>query len=316
MTEAVEPPSTADRALLRSLRAWGGDDVDRAWSRLSAGWRDRLAEHRRPSERETIEDAWDALRRDHQASSRPDPARVHPTWFVRALKGESPAVRLAVAANAPESLREPLRRGLGLDDRAIAAVRPADPEALRWALALWAERLVGDVAERPDDPPVVVALSRLGPRDLARLVRAAGLAKLAFAIEGTGPRPDDEARARFSTLDRVRLGYFRRHVGRADPRLVAMARDDLGVIGGEWRRGHPRLGLLTFGRLLTLAETHRARWAVQHIPYPIARLLRGQETPKLSARALGAWEGWVLEAAWARLLTEGRLSGPDGGPAR
>ena len=29
----------------------------------------------------------------------------------------------------------------------------------------------------------------------------------------------------------------------------------------------------------------------------------------LPRRALLAWEAWVLEAAWARLLSEGRLSG-------
>jgi len=316
LPEAADSPSTADRALLRSLRAWGGDDVDRAWARLAPAWRDRLTGSRPLSLRESVEDAWDALRSDQAASTGPDIARVHPSWFVRALKCESPAVRLAVAANAPEPIREHLRIGLGLDPGSFAAASPADPEALRWALALWSERLVGDVAERPDDPPVVVALSRLSHRDLARLVKVAGLAKHAFAIQDAGPSPADEGRARFSPLDRVRLGYFRRHIRQADRRLVRLARLDLEVIGEDRRRGHARLGLVTFGRLLASAEPHRARWAIQHIPYPVARLMRTRGTTRLSPRTLAAWENWVLEAAWARLLSEGRLSDDRKGPAR
>ena len=312
MPEAAETLSTADRALIRALRAWGGDDPGLAWSRLSPDRREKLAEARRLSVRESIEDAWDALRRDHIASTRPDPARVHPTWFVRALKGESPAVRLAVAAHAPPEIRGPLRIGLGLDpDEIPGPARPADPEALRWALDLWSERIVGDAAERPDDPPVVYALSRLGGRDLARLVKVAGLAKHAFAIESSGPSAEDEALARFGTVDRVRLGYFRRQVGKPDARLVSPARLDLESVAGERRRFHSRLGLLTFGRLLAAAEPHRARWAVQHLPYPIARLMRPRGTPPLPLKALASWEGWVLEAAWSRLLNEGWLSGEN-----
>ena len=313
MPEAAETLSTADRALIRALRAWGGDDVDLAWSRLSPGRREKLAGlARRLAARESIEDAWDALRRDHIASTRPDPARVHPTWFVRALKGESPAVRLAVAAHAPPEIRGALRIGLGLDPETIdPPARPADPEALRWALDLWAERIVGDAAERPDDPPVVYALAHLDGRDLARLVKVAGLAKHAFAIESSGPSAADEALACFGTADRVRLAYFRRQVGKPDARLVPLARLDLESVAGERRRFHSRLGLLTFGRLLAAAESHRARWAVQHLPYPIARSMRVREKPPLPARALAAWEGWILEAAWSRLLNEGWLSGEN-----
>jgi len=303
VSESVDPPTTADRSLLRAFRAWGGDAVDRSWARFSPGWRERLGEAWPAASRATPEAAWDELRRDHAASSRPDPARVHPSWFVRALKTESPAVRRAVAAHAPGPIGEALRRGLGLSAADLAPDRPADPEALRWTLAFWTERLVGDVASRPDDPPVVVALARLAPRDLARLVKVTGLAKLAFLPAAEG------GEGWMSTVDRVRLGYLRRHVGRADPRLVAAARSDLGALGPDPKRRRARLGLVTFGRLLAMAEPHRARWAVQHVPYPVARQMRALDTPPLGRRALASWEAWVLEAAWARLLREGWLSG-------
>ncbi len=305
LPEAADPPSTADRALARALRAWGGDELDRTAARFAPAWRERLAPARLAAGKLTPEAAWDGLRRDHDSSSRPDPTRVHPSWFVRALRGESPAVRRAVAAHA----RGPLREALRLGPDAPTPGPPADPEAVRWALALWSERLVGDVTDRLDDPPVIVALTHLSPRDLTRLARVTGLAKHAFAIEGPGVALDDESWVRTTSADRVRLGYFRRHIGRADPRLARLARLDLQVIGDDRRRGHSRVGLLTFGRLLAAAEPHRARWAIQHLPYPIAKLMRVKDAPDLPARALVAWEDWVLEAAWARLLTEGRLAG-------
>ena len=139
------------------------------------------------------------------------------------------------------------------------------------------------------------------------------MVKHAFAIESGGRSLGDEDLSRLATMDRVRLGYFRRQIGKADPRLVPLARLDLESIGEDRRRAHSRVGLITFGRLLAATERHRARWAVQHLPYPIARLLRAQKAPKLPARALAAWEGWILESAWSRLLAEGRLTGRRGG---
>jgi len=307
---AEESGSTAsDRSLARAMRAWGGHDPERFSARLSPGWRDRLAANRAATSREKPDAAWASLRADHEGSARPDPSRVHPTWFVRALAGESPAVRLAVIANVPGPLGEALRLGLGVDPSELSPDRAPDPEAIGWALALWAERLVGDVPRLDDDPPVVLALSRLAPRELARLVKACGLAKHAFATPGHGPSPLDESLARFTPLDRVRLGFFRRHVGTPDPRLVPLAKADLGAIEGDRRRAFARVGLLTFGRLLASVEPHRGRWALQHLPYPIARKLRVKAVAGLPAKAVLAWEAWVMEAAWARLLAEGRLTG-------
>ena len=186
-------------------------------------------------------------------------------------------------------------------------------------MALWTERLVGDVPESPDDPPIVLALSRFSMRDLARLVRAAGQVKYAFSIGGPGPDPVDETQARLTATDRVRIAYFRRVIGRADPRLVPIARGDFASAQADRRRKYAYLGLITVARLLKAVDARRARWAIQHIPYPVARLvgaLGGSDFPGASGlplRAVRAWESWIFEAAWARLLTEGRLdSGGQG----
>jgi hypothetical protein len=61
--------------------------------------------------------------------------------------------------------------------------------------------------------------------------------------------------------------------------------------------------------LLGPVELHRARWALQHVPYPIAKLMRSKNAVPISLKSLLAWESWVLEAAWARLLGEGRMAG-------
>jgi len=303
-------PSTADLALLRAVRAWSDPGDDPAWSRFSPDWRDRLRAAWPSACRFNPEAARDGLRRDHAASSRPDPARIHPSWFVRALRPESPAVRQAVLDHASQAIRA----GLGPAGSPPGPAHPPDPEALGWALALWAERLVGDVPDRDDDPPVVVAVTRLKPRDLARLVKASGQAKHAFAVAGHGPSAADEALVLMSSPDRVRLGFFRRLIGVADPRLIAATRVDLEIIGDDRRRGHSRLGLLTLGRLLAWAEPHRARWAMQHVPYPILKGMREKGTPPLPTRTLAVWESWVLEAAWARLLSEGWMVGRRGDP--
>jgi hypothetical protein len=304
-----ESPSTADRALVRALRAWGDPRFELASSRFSESWRDRLRTAWSSTATSAASEAFDQLRRDHEASARPDLARVHPSWFVRALKSESPSVQRAVTAHAPLPLRLELRRGLDLEPGDLEPDHSPDAGALGWALALWTERLVGDIPDRDDDPTVVTAMTRLGSRDLARLIKVCGLIKHAFALDSDGLTKIDESIARFTTLDRVRLGYFRRQIGAADPRLVPVAQLDLETIGGDHRRGHGRVGLLTFGRLLGAVEPHRARWALQHLPYSIARGMRIKEAPALPRKALLTWESWVLEAAGARLLFEGRLSG-------
>lgn len=313
MPEVDESPSTIDRALLRAIRAWSGQDFEFATRKFSANWRERLRSSWSQVRSTLSEEAWTQIRRDHQASARHDPSRVHSSWFVRALKSEARSVQLAVTAHAPTPLRQTLSRGLKIDPRDLETDQLPDPEALAWALALWTERLVGDVPEREDDPPVVVAMTRLRPSDLTRLVKVCGVVKHAFALFGTRPQEINEMLVRFTPLDRVRLGFFRRNIGVPDPRLVPQAQLDLRAIAGDRRRGHGRVGLVTFGRLLEAVEPHRARWTTQHVPYSIARAMRQQEMPGLPRKAIQTWESWVLEAAWARLFAEGRLVGDRAG---
>jgi hypothetical protein len=301
--------STSDRTLLLAFAAWGDPGFEAGSSRFSKDWRDRLRLAWTSMARTSSSEALAQLQSEHEASARPDLSRVHPSWLVRALKSESPAVQLAVTARVSSPIRRELCRALKLDSGDLQLDRPADPEATRWSLALWTERLVGDVPVRDDDPPVVDAMTKLGPRDLARLVKVSGLVKHAFALDGSNLTNLDESTARFTPIDRVRLVFFRRCIGQADPRLVPLARLDLQTVEGDHRRGHSHVGLLTFGRLLGAVEPHRARWASQHIPYSIARRMRIKETPTLPRKALLSWEAWILEAARARLLSEGRLAG-------
>jgi hypothetical protein len=310
----VTSPSTADRALLLAARAWGDPGKVDWFDRFAPAWRDELRTGWPRIGDVTPREARKTLKRDHEGSARPDLGRIHPSWLLRAFRAESPAVRRVITTHSPPSVGEVILRGMGRD-RPGPGLRPgltADPEAIEWALTFWTERLVGDVADRAGDPPVVVAITRMRPREVARLIKVCGQVKHAFAIEGHGPSRDDEALVRMSVLDRVRIAFFRRRIGSADFRLVPAARQDLEVIGPDRRRGHSRLGLLTFGRLLDSAEPHRARWAMQQLPYPVVQLMRQKTEPPLSPRAIVAWESWVLESAWARLLSEGRLSGARG----
>ena len=317
---AAGPITTADRTLMLALRAWADRGGSEARARLAPGWLARLdAARSGPHEPDPAdaERARATLRHDHRASARPDPARVHPSWYVRALRTESRAVRGAVVAHAPG----PIQQILGRDETDPVGTLAPDPDVVRWVLALWGERLIGDVDPRPDDPLVIVALTQLPPRGQFRLIQAIGQVKHAFAIRGHGHDSSIEPAASLTSLGRVRLGYFRRLIGVADPRLVPLAQKDLDGVADEPRRMHARLGLVTVGRLLAAAEPYRARWALQHIPYAVARQVRAGSTPGLSPRALLTWEGWVLEAAWARLQSEGRLPvAPTGshshGPSR
>src|SRR5690606_17663670 len=81
------------------------------------------------------------------------------------------------------------------------------------------------------------------------------------------------------------------------------------------RRGNtgylaPRLGLSSLGRLLSAVEPHRARWALQHLPYAAARLARpylGPDAPGLSTADVMAWEAGLLRASIVLLVREGRV---------
>jgi hypothetical protein len=308
LSEVDKALSTADRALLKAFRSWGMGEFARASERFAPDWRDQLRSSWESAKLISSGDAWSDLRREHGASARPDPDRVHSSWFVRALRTESEAVKLAVTAHAAPPLRQALLKGLEIDPEQLTPDFPPDPEALGWAMALWAERLVGALPE-DNDPPVIVAITRLSSLDLAKLIKVCGLAKHAFALDGNRSTAGAEEIARFTPIDRVRLGFFRRRIGIPDGRLAPLAKEDLQYIEGDRRRAHLKLGMVTIGRLLDAAEIHRSRWAAQHLPYSVAKLVRRKMPLPIPRRAIFAWESWVLEAAWARLLSEKRMTG-------
>jgi hypothetical protein len=277
--------SSSDRALASALSIWAGADAT------------ALLRHFGPERARavaaTLADAadLDSLRRAHAAQLGPDPGRVHPTWFVRALQEESPAVRLAVIRATAEPLRSILLRGLSVDPADLEPDLEADPDARQVALTLWTERLVGDLPLLADDPPAIAALTRLSPVGLYRLLRTCGVAKSALldtTIAGPG-FPDDPRLLRIVANDREAAGAFGRH-----------------ALAG--------LGLMTLARLLADAEPYRLRWALQHLPYPIAKRIRVYAAQPLAAvKSVRAWESSILEAASSRLRSDGRPSlEPDG----
>jgi hypothetical protein len=111
---------------------------------------------------------------------------------------------------------------------------------------------------------------------------------------------------------RARWEWLRQRLEAASSKFRSEARRevDAGVSPRIATRHHPaRLGLVTFGRLLAESEPSRARWALQHWPYPMAKLTRS-----LMAAAVGQspilleGETLVLKTAWDRLTLKGRIS--------
>jgi hypothetical protein len=291
--------SAPDEITLRSL-AW----LDETWAQRLRDAGNCVAGAGNPA---GSVQAIERLRRMHGASTRLDLVRVHPSWCVRALVDESPAVQRAVTAALHESIRHPVQAGLLLDTQDLRSQRRADPETLGWVLGLWAERLVGGEPERPDDPPAIVALSRLSPRAGYGLCRLAGFCKLLLA--GRQPRGE-----RLRSSRQERWEWLRGRLAAASVEFRAEARRevDLGVSDRIASRHHPaRLGLVTFGRLLAECEPFRVRWALQHWPYPMAKLTRSL----MAAAATGSTvmfegEALVLKTVWDRLNLEGRLCIP------
>jgi hypothetical protein len=296
---ASEGLSSADRALLGYLEGRGEPVGVGFWDCFRAAWGEAL----RKAWESSVTDhrpGLDSLRAERAAEAGPDLERVHPSWFVRALKDESPAVQRSVVAHAPPELRVGLQAGLELSDADLRTDSPPNVAAVRWASVLWHERLVGGLAERADDPPVIVALTWLRARDALRLVRAAGLAKWSAAGEDTSPP--------LRELDRRRYEEFAGRLGQADPGLAKLADRDLAALDRSGRHPFARLGLVTVARLLEVVEPFRVRWALQHIPYPLAKQTRARMPARRRREpSLEHWESQVLRVAWERLRGEGRL---------
>ena len=297
-------PTIAERAFLRTLQGWGATPDYRFWDAFSPSWRERLSLAWLAGAMADARAARDEVGREHRAQVHPDLDRVHPSWLVRALADERPSIRRAVVKSLPLGLREALQPELKLEEDDPRPAHSVDPDARRWALALWADRLVGDVPERDDDPPVIVALTGFDSSVLVRLVQMAGLAKWVLARDEPPPLKE---------RDRSRFDQLRRRLGTSEPGLKSMAEADLAAAGLKTDpQSLVRLGLMTLARLLAIAEPYRVRWALQHVPYSMANALRslmGSKEPR--GAALIDIEAGVLRAAWEQLREEGQI-GPDG----
>lgn len=300
MSSASTILTSSDVALLRVLAARGEDPDPRFWTMFRPGLGARLRaawEHGQP---EAGTSAVDALRAEHAAQAKPDLARIHPSWFVRALKDESPAVQRVVVANAGPALAAILKQGLGLSARDLERDASPHADALNWALTLWTERLIGDRLERDDDPPAIVALTRLGPREGVRLIRCVGLAKCAVAGSDVPV---------LRQLDFERLRHFEDRLAHIDREARELAKRDVAGISRSRRHLLLRLGMVTVARLLEEAEPYRVRWALQHLPYAAAKFTRSiMSTVGRRDPVLLGWESELLRAAWDRLRAEGRIA--------
>ena len=303
MSPAANPLSLADQALLATQRGWSEVVDDRFWNCFEPGWRRALQEGWTEITRQSPDEARVQVRREHQAQAHPDWSRIHPTWWLRALKDETPAVQRAVIAHVPEAIRPPLLAQLGLSDEDRSLDLPPLPEALNAALAVWAERLVGDWPDR-DDFLVIQAITRLDLSEVTQLMAAAGLAKATLA--GASPVPA-EIRSSMRALPlKVQTAF-----AASDDRLRSQAEQDVAPFGPVKADSLGSIGLVTFARLLASVETYRVRWALQHLPYKVAKLLRA-----LMARSDGrdaeisSGEHHLLEIAWDHLLVEGRIRIP------
>jgi len=290
----------ADCVLLLALRAWapagqpgmGGlsDKHPHAQlvDRLAPSWARRMLDVQgdgttgagdRAEARERLRDA-------HRNEVRVDLGRVHASWWARGLREESPSVRRAVVAAAPEPIRARVQAELLLDNDDLQAERAADPEVLAWACSLWTERLVGGEPRKADDPSVIVAMAGPSLRDGYRLCRYAGEIKLALA---------GQARADWAS------GF----VASSGPEFAVIARHDIQstpTAKMPQRRLAARIGLLTIARLLADCEPFRVRWALQHWPYTIAKLVRALMPPAAKrSPVMMHVESEVLKAAGDRL---------------
>jgi hypothetical protein len=281
----------SDRALLTAVAAWAGEGALPLLGRFGK------ARARELSEALGAAEPFQLLLEAHKAQLGPDRARVHSSWYVRALQEESPAVQRVVIRNTSEPLRALLIRELALDPDDLEPDVPDDPAAREIALNLWTERLVGDLQPAPDDPPAVLALTHLSSIGLYRLLRLCGIAKRTL-LPGSDGLPSARREYLASRLQPPE-----------DSRLLQIASNDWTAATSFGRHALAGLGLMTLGRLIGKVEPYRLRWALQHVPYPVAKRLRGLASQQVAAvKSVQAWELTILNAASERLEHEGRTS--------
>lgn len=318
------PGRTADRALLWSLKAWRGSVDERYWKRFQPAWRERLEpgwefiNRASDSTDSSLDAAAESIRSrlaaEHAGEARLDLSSVHPSWWIRALKGESAAVQRAVAAASPESIRSIIVKRLGLDPASIVPDRKADPRVVACVCTLWTERLLAGPAVNETDPPVIAAIAGLRPTDLVRVLTLAGLCKIAYLGKPPGAKPGETRRAArrrermldFRTQWTEKGSFQTAEIGELVKRDAGASKTAAG------RRAIVHLGLTTIARLLAIAEPYRVRWALQRLPYDSAKPIRGLmklDLPGVSRGDLIALEHRVLVTALRRLESERSRSG-------
>ncbi len=196
-------------------------------------------------------------------------------------------------SSAPDSIREALRSEAGTEE-STSSSRPAHPEALRVALSLWSERLVGGPsAATLDDESEVIQLVTGDAKALSRRLARLSLAKWGYVLACGGPPLKAESKAKLSESQKARIEQFRSLWPNPDSRAGQLGRLDIDHHVAGKPQDLQSLGLVTVARLLASVDPHRARWALQHIPYNLAKFLRsrmGLKTPFIAGDDLVSWE--------------------------
>lgn len=304
------PPSlvvNADLALFFCARIWGLPAPslvhDTAWRHLEAAWQERMKRLSGSGETLDSTEALTVLSQSHRDQSRTQPGRVHSSWWIRALQDESPAVRRAVSAYGSLPVRGAAAAAFGFRPGELEGGLPPSTEVLEWVLALWTERLVGGEPPQTAEAPVILALSTLSPLLLYRLCQTIGVARTTLAGD---PETMLVGQHAWAAEQAWFQSWFQEQFEAAEPRLRSWAGKDLAIARAEKglapRRKLAMRGLTTIGRLLSEAEPFRVRWALQHVPYPIAKRIRpimAMQT-NLPPGHL-QMESILLRAAWERL---------------
>jgi hypothetical protein len=281
----------ADSALLLSIRAWGTSEPESPESLLgrwlAADWQDRLLPARERIERLVPAEAVEQLRSSLHWQRRVRLDQVHPSWIGRALQDETLAVRKRIASGG------------------LTTENAIDTDSESWAFTLWTERLVGGEPVHHDDAQAIMALANPARSISYRLCYLAGLAKVVIA----GPSQEKD---RDCSVLRERRKWFSDRLGILDARVGAWAARDLVLLERDGlpneRRRIAQLGLTTMARLLADADPFRVRWALQHLPYPIAKRIRTLMPPlHRRSMAISELESLILKTAWERLTLEERI---------
>ncbi len=327
--------SESDAALIMALCAWTGSPARPAaiaseQSRAAApDALERYAAWLDPARLNRLRACWGHDASDGDAAGRQSCARSTsnnaPPFCPRgppprALKLVGPRTQRRVARR-PACCRSqrrrtdarPLQNELLLDSEDLATERAPAPEVVRWVMALWTERLVGGEPKRPDDSLALIVVDRaVAPRRLSpvppgRPRQAAALAEGEPLASGHSQKAHERAHWFVSRLTEAGPGAG----SDVDAQFVDLARKD---VQSSMASGVPRrhlealIGVTTIARLLAGVEPVRLRWALQHWPYPLAKLIRSviAQTPRMPPW-LSRRESSILKTAWERLNLEGKL---------